>query len=125
MAFSCSVATFDIMDKRHSNDGKKRHHSGRKWYFSKKENGEVLTLHQASRSPVLSQDGTEPGYVVNLKPSSQDFRKLKVWAVSFFTFKNVGQNYDVFRKLISLNYSAKLQNGMTRPTPLHKYPDVY
>ena len=45
---------FDIIDKRSSNDGKKRHHSKRKKCFSKEENGEVLTLHQASRSPILS-----------------------------------------------------------------------
>ena len=38
-----------------------------------------------------SQNGTEPGYGVNLKNSF----KLKVWAVHFFTFENVGQNYDV------------------------------
>ena len=86
---------FDIMEKRRSNDGKKRHHSGRKWCFSKEENGEVLTLHQASRSPILCQDGTEPGYVVNLKPSGQDSSNLKEWAVHFFTIENLGQNYDV------------------------------
>ena len=86
---------FDVMDKRRSNVGKKTASSKRKWFYSKEENGEVLTLHQASRSPILSQDGTEPGYVVNLKPSCQDFYKLKVWAVHFFTFENVGQNYNV------------------------------
>ena len=53
------------------------------------------TLHQAGRSPILSQDGTEPGHIVNLKPSAQDSRKLKVWAVNFFKFANVGQNYNL------------------------------
>ena len=37
----------------------------------------------------------EPAYVVNLRPSAQDSRKLKVWALHFFKFENVGQNYDV------------------------------
>ena len=55
----------------------------------------MLTLRQASRSPILSLDGTEPGYVVNLKPSGQDSYKLKVCVVHLFTFENVGQNYDV------------------------------
>ena len=48
-----------------------------------------------SRSSILSQDGIEPAYVVNLKPSVQASRKLKVWAVHFLKFENVGQNYDV------------------------------
>ena len=63
-------------------------------FHRKRINGEVLTLHQASRSPILSiPNGTEPGYVVNLKRT--DSYKLKVWAVHFLTFENFGQNYDV------------------------------
>ena len=31
-----------------------------------------------------------------------------------------------FSKLITLYYySAKLENGMNMPRPLHKYPDIY
>ena len=44
----------------------------------------MRTLHQANRSPILSEDGIERAYVVNLKPSAQDSLKLKVWAVHFF-----------------------------------------
>lgn len=64
----------------HSKDGKrdKHHHSGRKWYFAKVENGEVRTLHHHNKSPTLSQDGTDPGSVVQMKPAGEDLRKLKV-----------------------------------------------
>ena len=68
-------------------------------------------MHQASRSPILSQDGADPGYVVGLKPCTQGSRKLKVSTVYFFKFENAGQN---FRKLIILIYGAQLQNTMAR-----------
>ena len=56
----------------------KRHHSGRKWYFAKVENGGVRTLHHHNKSPILSQDGTDPVSVVQMKPAGGDQRKLKV-----------------------------------------------
>ena len=48
---------FDIMNKRRSNDGKKKNGIILKESSAsqrKRINGEVLTLHQASRSPILS-----------------------------------------------------------------------
>ena len=48
--------------------------SGRNWCFSKEDNGDVGKLH--------------------VKPSAQDSRKLKVWAVHVLKFENVGEEYD-------------------------------
>ena len=90
------------MDKRRSNNGKK--------------NGIILKESSASQRKRInercsryikrvdlqfsrSQNGTEPGYVVNLKRFFQA-QGMHVWAVHFFTFENVGQNYDVLSKLI-------------------------
>lgn len=56
----------------------KKHHSGRKWYFAKTENGQVRTLHHHNKSPILTQDGTDPGFVVQIKPTGDDLSKLKV-----------------------------------------------
>ena len=70
-----------------------------------------------------SQNGTEPGYVVNLKKILTSSR----YGLSIsLHLKMLVRIMTYFSKLISLYYySAKLENDMTTPRPLHKYPDIY
>ena len=71
-----------------------------------------------------SQNGTEPRYGVNLKRFLISSSRYELYISLHLRMLVRIMTY--FGKLVSLYYySAKLENGMTRPRPLHKYPDIY
>ena len=116
---------FDIMDKRRSNDGKKNGIILKESSASQRKriNGEVLTLHQASRSPILSISKWYRAWI-RCEPEKILSRSRYGLYISLH-LKMLVRIMTYFNKLISLYYySTKVENGTTRPRPLHKYPDI-